>query len=60
MTDVSTRRTDETEATAKALEDVAVDCDVLDFPTLRHDFSDTKIYWRRQINGDGGKQVLGG
>lgn len=22
-------------------------CQVLDFPQVRHDFSDTKIYWRK-------------
>jgi len=23
------------------------DCEEIDFPQIRHDFSDTKIYWRK-------------
>jgi hypothetical protein len=23
------------------------DCEEIDFPQVRHDFSDTKIYWRK-------------
>ncbi len=34
------------EDVAKCLEELVEGCEVLDFPQLRHDFSDTKIYWR--------------
>jgi hypothetical protein len=32
----------------KALEEMVEDCEVISFPQVRHDFSDTKIYWRKQ------------
>jgi hypothetical protein len=35
------------EATAKRLESMVEGCEVVDFPQVRHDFSDTKIYWRK-------------
>lgn len=35
-------------ATMKCLGKLVEGCDVLDFPQVRHDFSDTKIYWRKQ------------
>ncbi len=31
----------------KSLEDMIEGCEQLDFPQIRHDFSDTKIYWRK-------------
>jgi hypothetical protein len=31
----------------ESLEEMVKDCQVLDFPQVRHDFSDTKIYWRQ-------------
>lgn len=34
---------------AKRLEDMVKDCDSLDFPQIRQDFSDTKIYWRTEL-----------
>lgn len=30
------------------LEEMVKDCELLDFPQVRHDFSDTKIYWRKE------------
>ncbi|PMD14308.1 hypothetical protein NA56DRAFT_711127 [Hyaloscypha hepaticicola] len=36
-----------TEAAKKSLEEMVEGCEVLEFPQVRHDFSDTKIYWRR-------------
>lgn len=35
------------EDVAKSLEDLVEGCEVLGFPQMRHDFSDTKIYWRK-------------
>ncbi|KAE9364922.1 hypothetical protein N431DRAFT_386858 [Stipitochalara longipes BDJ] len=35
------------EGITKALEEMVEGCEVLDFPQVRHDFSDTKIYWRK-------------
>lgn len=32
-----------------SLEELVKGCDVLDFPQIRHDFSDTKIYWRKEV-----------
>jgi hypothetical protein len=40
-------RSETTETIAKSLEDMVRDCESLDFPQVRHDFSDTKIYWRK-------------
>jgi hypothetical protein len=37
-------------AIAKGLEDMVENCDALDFPQIRQDFSDTKIYWRREVD----------
>lgn len=39
-------RSEEAEATQKQLEKMIEGCEILDFPQVRHDFSDTKIYWR--------------
>jgi hypothetical protein len=41
------RRSGDAEATAKSLESMVEGCEVVDFPQVRHDFSDTKIYWRK-------------
>ncbi|KAN0089012.1 hypothetical protein V8E51_019272 [Hyaloscypha variabilis] len=38
---------EENEGVAKALEEMVEACEVLEFPQVRHDFSDTKIYWRK-------------
>ncbi|KAA8572589.1 hypothetical protein EYC84_003191 [Monilinia fructicola] len=38
--------TEETETLAQHLDDMVKDCEIINFPQLRHDFSDTKIYWR--------------
>ena len=32
---------------AKSLENMVTDYHSLDFPQIRQDFSDTKIYWRK-------------
>ena len=40
-------RNETTENMAKDLEDMVRDCEIIDFPQVRHDFSDTKIYWRK-------------
>ena len=40
-------RNETTENIAKSLEDMVTDCEIIDFPQVRHDFSDTKIYWRK-------------
>ena len=40
-------RSGDAEATAKSLEGMIEGCEVVDFPQVRHDFSDTKIYWRK-------------
>jgi hypothetical protein len=37
-------------AIAKSLEDMVEDSVALDFPQIRQDFSDTKIYWRRELD----------
>jgi hypothetical protein len=37
-------------AVAKSLEDMIKDCDALSFPQVRQDFSDTKIYWRKELD----------
>ncbi len=34
----------------KSLEDMIEGCEQLDFPQIRHDFSDTKMYWRNTSN----------
>lgn len=34
------------EAVQKSLEELVQDCEILEFPQVRSDFSDTKIYWR--------------
>jgi len=36
-------RSGDAEATAKSLEGMVEGCEVVDFPQVRHDFSDTKI-----------------
>ncbi|RAL67598.1 hypothetical protein DID88_008351 [Monilinia fructigena] len=38
--------TEKTETLAQHLDDMVKDCEITNFPQLRHDFSDTKIYWR--------------
>ena len=40
-------RSETTESIAKSLEEMVRDCEVIGFPQVRHDFSDTKIYWRK-------------
>jgi hypothetical protein len=40
-------RSEITNTVTGALERMVEDWDALDFPQLRHDFSDTKIYWRK-------------
>ena len=40
-------RNGDAEATAKSLESMVEGYEVVDFPQVRHDFSDTKIYWRK-------------
>ena len=42
------------ESIVKSLEDMVQDCDAIDFPQVRHDFSDTKIYWRKMKKAPGG------
>ncbi|APA07912.1 hypothetical protein sscle_03g026820 [Sclerotinia sclerotiorum 1980 UF-70] len=37
-----------TETLGQHLDDMVKDCEVINFPQLRHDFSDTKIYWRNK------------
>lgn len=37
-------------ATAKSLEEMVEGCDELPFPQVRQDFSDTKIYWRKELD----------
>ena len=32
---------------AESLEAMVQDCEIVEFPQIRHDFSDTKIYWRK-------------
>lgn len=39
---------EETAETVKKLEDLVKGCEESSFPQLRHDFSDTKIYWRKK------------
>ncbi|KAI9651268.1 hypothetical protein NHQ30_001306 [Ciborinia camelliae] len=36
------------ETLAQDLDDMVKDCEMINFPQLRHDFSDTKIYWRNK------------
>jgi hypothetical protein len=43
------RRSETAELTAKALEEMVKDYETIDFPQIRHDFSDTKIYWRKKL-----------
>lgn len=38
-------------AIGKSLDEMVKDCDVLDFPQVRQDFSDTKIYWMKELDG---------
>ncbi|KAK6611007.1 hypothetical protein ACHAPF_001072 [Botrytis cinerea] len=37
-----------TETLKQHLDDMIKDCEMINFPQLRHDFSDTKIYWRNK------------
>lgn len=32
---------------AENLKEMVKDCEEINFPQVRHDFSDTKIYWRK-------------
>jgi hypothetical protein len=41
-------RSGDAEAIARSLEGMIEGCEVVDFPQVRHDFSDTKIYWRKR------------
>lgn len=40
-------RSESADAIQAQLEEMVAGCEVLDFPQVRHDFSDTKVYWRR-------------
>jgi hypothetical protein len=40
-------RSETTVSIAKSLEEMVKECENIDFPQVRHDFSDTKIYWRK-------------
>jgi hypothetical protein len=40
-------RNENMESVRGKLEDMVQNCEAVDFPQLRHDFSDTKIYWRK-------------
>ncbi|ESZ99414.1 hypothetical protein SBOR_0176 [Sclerotinia borealis F-4128] len=40
--------TETKETIAKPLNEMVKDCEVINFPQIRHDFSDTKIYWRNK------------
>lgn len=40
-------RSETSEETTKIFEDMVEGYEKIDFPQLRHDFSDTKIYWRK-------------
>ncbi|KAL3422684.1 sensitivity to red light reduced-srr1 [Phlyctema vagabunda] len=44
-------------ATVAALETLVEGCEELDFPQLRHDFSDTKLYWRSDKEPDAAAKV---
>jgi hypothetical protein len=35
----------------KSLKKMVNDCEEIEFPQVRHDFSDTRIYWRRVGRG---------
>lgn len=39
-------RSETMDSIANSLDDMVKDCEVIEFPQVRHDFSDTKIYWR--------------
>jgi hypothetical protein len=49
-------RSGDAEATAKSLESMVEGCEVVDFPQVRHDFSDTKIYWRKGAKSEAADQ----
>ncbi|CCU77159.1 hypothetical protein BGHDH14_bgh02760 [Blumeria hordei DH14] len=36
--------------TALLLDEMVEECEAIDFPQIRYDFSDTKIYWRKKLN----------
>jgi hypothetical protein len=40
-------RSGSTDTIAQSLGDMVKNCEEIDFPQVRHDFSDTKIYWRK-------------
>lgn len=40
------------EKTAEALEEMVKGCEVVDFPQVRNDFSDTKIYWTKEVENE--------
>lgn len=42
-------RSEKMSAIAKELEDMVKDCNEIEFPQIRQDFSDTKIYWRTEM-----------
>lgn len=48
-------RSESADAIQAQLEAMVSGCEVLDFPQVRHDFSDTKIYWRRDEIASEGK-----
>ena len=44
---MSSCRSESTEGVARSLEEMVRGCETIDFPQVRNDFSDTKIYWRK-------------
>jgi hypothetical protein len=47
LAELTPGRLETAEAIAKSLEAMIEGCEVLEFPQVRHDFSDTMIYWRK-------------
>lgn len=46
-----------TDKELKGMLEIVKDCQVFDFPQVRHDFSDTKIYWRKEVAGMNGESA---
>ncbi|QSZ35617.1 hypothetical protein DSL72_008487 [Monilinia vaccinii-corymbosi] len=46
---------DQSETLGQHLDDMIKGCEVMNFPQLRHDFSDTRIYWRTKQPFEQGK-----
>src|SRR4051812_26250991 len=40
-------RSEKAEEISRALREMVEGCEEIEFPQVRHDFSDTKIYWRK-------------